>query len=307
MKPKPTINWLKALAPFYMMAVLLLNVRCVNGQVQAVPDTTVQKTHWYHAIRLRFPEFIFDRVFVIKDHSLVNFPDAMGLYMYPVKGGFQYIVPATNNWNFRLIGLFYKDRIGLELYTGGYGGKTDYQPFLQAKFPNYYGSKEDNVNNPYDSENRYYYWGWQYGLAYKHHWKGFVLEPKFILGLEKLRSATNSWIMKEKGSNQFTEYEVFTEDSRKRASYRLQMRLAKRFYIKSENPWWVELGVKTEYAMAAKSNINMHVVETPYGKPPIEQDVVVPIHYRSFAVGLFFTVYLKNAHIVGRDGVWGGK
>lgn len=297
MKFKPTINWLKALVPVYIMFVLLLNVHRVNGQVEAVLDTSVQKTYWYHNWRLRLPEFIFDRVFVIKDRSLLTFPDAMGQYMYPVNGGFQYMVPSTNNWSLRLIGLFYKDRIGLELYTGGYGGKIDDQAFLQAKFPNYYGSTAENSYNAYGSENRYYYWGWQYGLAYKQHYKGFVLEPKFILGFEKLRSAVNIWTLKEKGSNQFMGYEVDTDDSRKRPSYRLQMGLAKRLRVKNPEPWWFEIGLRTQYTMSAKRNINMHITETPYGKPQTVQDVVLPIRFRSFAVGLFFTVYLKNAHL----------
>lgn len=137
---------------------------------------------WYEALRFRAPELIVDRYFPFKNRAFAGLPNPMDLYMYPVTGeygnnGF------TNYHSFRLIGLFYKDRIGVELYTGGFGARVKEQAFndyLAAKFPNGY----NNMSNYHRHD--YVFSGWQYGLAYKHHWKGLILEPKFILGFEKM-------------------------------------------------------------------------------------------------------------------------
>ena len=300
MKLNPTIHVLKALAPFYIASFFLLNVQRINGQVQAVLDTTGQKTHWYHAIRLRFPEFILDYVHPFRERSFAGLPNGLDKFFYPVHDGAGFFAPFTSNYSFRLIGLFYKDRIGLEMYAGGYGAKASinsYEEYLQAKFPGYYNT------------NDYYYYrssslqfsGLQYGLAYKHHWKGLVIEPKFILGFEKWQSSWyNKWLFKEMGSNQFTEYEVnYWDSSRNNRSYHFQLRLAKRFKTSGkENPVWLEFGLKTEYVMAPRRELYIQVTEKPYGKPTITDGALVPVRYRNFTVGMFFTVYLKNGHIV---------
>jgi hypothetical protein len=166
---------------------------------------------------------------------------------------------------------------------------------LEGKFPGYY-----NTSNYYRSGSQQFS-GLQYGLAYKHHWKGLVIEPKFILGFEKLQSGLgNTWLFKEMGSNQFTEYEVnYWDSSRNNRSYHFQLRLAKRFKTSGkENPVWLEFGLKTEYLFAAQRQLFLQVTEKPYGKPTITDSYLLPMRYRSFAVGLFFTVYLKGGHII---------
>jgi hypothetical protein len=297
MKPKPTMKTLKALVPCCFVAVLLLNVQFISGQT-AAPDSTVHKTYWYHAIRLRFPEFILDYVHPYRERSFAGLPNGLDKFMYPTHNEGGYFAPFGDNYRFRWIGLFYKDRIGLEMYTGGYGANVDinpYEEYLKAKFSGYY--KKDY----YYSSGRQQFAGIQYGLAYKHHWKGLVIEPKFILGFEKLRSDNAStWFFKEMGSNQFTEYEVkYWDSSHNNRSYHFQLRLAKRFKTSGkEYPVWLEFGLKTEYIMAARKELYLQVTERPYGKPEIVEGVPVPMRYRSIAFGMFFTVYLKNGHII---------
>lgn len=61
---------------------------------------------------------------------------------------------------------------------------------------------------------------------------------------------------------------------------------------------WLEIGVKTEYIMAAKRQLYLQITEKAYDKPTIEESMMVPMRYQSFAVGLFFTVYFPNAFLV---------
>ena len=297
MKPLSTKNWLKALVPMHMMFTFLLNVQRVNGQVQAVLDTPVQKTHWYHNIRLRIPEFILDYVHPYRESSFAGLPNGLDKFMYPFHDGAGFFAPFSSNYRFRLIGLFYKDRIGLEMYTGGYGADVDIKPFedyLQARFPNHY-----NINNYYRSGRRQFS-GLQYGLAYKHHWKGLVIEPKFILGFERFQGDESKWVFKEMGSNQFTEYEInYWDSTRNNRSYHFQLRLAKRFKTwGKEYPVWLEFGLKTEYLFTAQRQLYIQATEKSYGKPAIVDGYLLPMRYRSFAFGMFFTVYLKGGHIV---------
>jgi hypothetical protein len=283
--------------PVLILLIALISVQELDAQTGANDQSGLQDSltskKWYHVIRFRLPEFIFDYVLPFRERSFAALPNGMDKYMYPTKKEVGFFAPFTNNYSFRLIGLFYKDRIGLEFYTGGFGAKVDGQPFerfLQAKFPDHY--KNGFLNQDYTFS------GWQYGLAYKHHWKGLVVEPKFILGFEKMQSTHNKWIFKEIGSNQFTEYEAnYWDSSRNNRSYHLQLRLAKRFYTGGLVPW-LEFGLKTEYIMAAKRQLYLQVIESSYGKPRIEEGMTLPMRYRSFTIGFFFTVYLEKGHIV---------
>src|SRR4051812_24557437 len=112
MKPKSKMKMLKALAPCCFVAVLLLNVQFVSGQTGAVADSTGYKTPWYHAIRLRIPEFILDYVHPFRERLFSSLPNGLDKYMYPVHNGGAFFAPFSSNYRFRWVGLFYKDRIG---------------------------------------------------------------------------------------------------------------------------------------------------------------------------------------------------
>ncbi len=297
-KPQPVIK------QAVLIGFLLLSGRALMAQSgtgpglpQAASDSpTLQKAAWYDNFRFRFPEFIYDRVFPFRIPSFSTLPYGMNQYMYPTKPEAGFFAPFTNNFSFRWLGLFYKDRIGLEVYSGGYGASVDMRGFnnyLQAKFPNHYSSDTLNMES-----NSYTFTGPQYGIAYKLHWKGLVLESKFILGFETMQSNGGAWIFKEMGSNQFTEYQVTERDStRHQSSYHFQLRMAKRFRL-GAHPTWYEIGLKTEYIESSPNVLLLHISEKPYGQPETDEDLQLRTRFRSFTVGLFFTVYLKNSHIV---------
>jgi hypothetical protein len=272
---------------------MLFSVQILNAQSDSA---VVKKNKWSDNFRFRFPEFICDGVFPFRIHSFSTLPYPMNLYMYPTKAEPGFFAPFSNNFSFRWIGFFYKDRIGLEVYTGGYGAYVDtrgFNNYLQAKFPNYYNS--DTLN---PQTNKYTFTGPQYGIAYKLHWKGLVVESKFIMGFETMESNGNGWLFKQMGSNQFTEYSITERDStRHQYSYHFQLRMAKRFQVRPKDPWF-EIGLKTEYIESSPNVLLLHVSEQPYGQPETANDFLLHARWRSFTVGLFLTVYLKNSHIV---------
>src|SRR5581483_7463632 len=148
MKPNRTI---------FIIAFALLSNRMLHAQADS---SAHKKTHWYQAVRLNFPEFILDYVRPFRNASFSTLLYGMDQYMYPTKKGAVGTMGVTTNYRFRLIGLFYKDRFGLELYRGGFGVEVPVDPFknyLQTKFSNYY-----NIGLS-DWPNTYVFSGWQYG------------------------------------------------------------------------------------------------------------------------------------------------
>ena len=70
--------------------------------------------------------------------ALLNLPYGMDKFMYPVRPG---VSPVSNNYSVRWIAIFYKDKIGIELYSDGFGSSvnmSDFSRYMTAQFPGYY-------------------------------------------------------------------------------------------------------------------------------------------------------------------------
>jgi hypothetical protein len=279
--------------------IIILFALVTTESIYAQSDSsTVAKSHWYNAFQLRLiPEVFFDRVFPFRNPTLSTIPYGMDHYMYPTKAGFASDFGSTyiHNYCFRIFGLYYKERIGLEFNVYKYGAQIDQQPFkdfLQTKFPNYYRS---------DLQSRrittFTFGGVQVGAAYEAKWKGLIVVPKFLLGFAHLRDSGDNWRLKEKGSNQFINYHVeYFDASRHQNSYHLQLRVAKRIHL-GKGRTSLEMGLKTEYVLSSKKHWVMQITEEPYGQPVKTEEVEVRTRYQSFAIGVYTALFIKSKHV----------
>lgn len=226
----------------------------------------------------------------------------MNQYMYPTKAGwgtfapFNINEPGINNYCYRILGIYYKERIGLEFNAYGYGAAVDPKPFKnymqQTQYPNYY--RNDSAELKY---NRFSFTGLQVALAYEMKWKGLVIIPKFLVGFATIRDSGNYWRLKEKGSNAFINYRVERyESSSPLSSYHVQLKVAKRIHL-GKGRTSLEVGLKTEYLLSAKKPLVMRITEEAYGKPATTNEVTVRTRYQSFAVGLYTTLFVKSKYV----------
>jgi hypothetical protein len=278
--------------------LVLLTAQVIKAQ-SAGEDTsrTGIKTHWYNKFQVRLPDIYIERVFPTRNKDFSSLPYGMNQYMYPTKadiGSFGQF-GKMNNYSFRILGLYYKERIGLELCASGYGARIEEQPFkdyLQTKFSNYYASDSQIAET-----NRFSFTGFKIGLAYEMNWKGLLIIPKFFVGFEKLQDSGNTWRFKEKGSNQFTNYMIkYHENRGPQNSYRIELRLAKRIHL-GKGRTFFEAGLKTEYLISGKKQLQLQIVEEAYGKPATKQNLVVSTRYQSFATGVYVNLFFKSKHL----------
>jgi hypothetical protein len=278
--------------------LVLLTAQVLKAQSSG-EDTlrTGRKTHWYNNFQLRIPEFYIERVFPIRNKDFSSLPYGMNHYMYPTMaeiGSFGQL-NKLNNYSFRILGLYYKERIGLEFCASGYGARIAEQPFkdyLQTKFSNYYASDSQIAEI-----NRFSFTGFKIGLAYEMHWKGLLIIPKLFVGFEKLQDSGNTWRFKEKGSNQFTNYTIrYQENNWPQNSYRVELRLAKRIHL-GKGRTYFEVGLKTEYLVSGKKQLQLQIIEEAYGKPATKQNLAVSTRYQSFATGVYVNLFFKSKHL----------
>lgn len=282
----------------FAILLVLLTVQAINAQ--STGENSAQtgiKTHWYNKFQFRIPEFYIERVFPTRNKDLLSSPYGIGEYMYPTKteiGSFGQF-NRLSNFSFRMVALYYKERIGLEFCASGYGACIAEQPFkdyLQTKFSNYYTIDSQNIQN-----NTFSFTGFKIGLAYETKWKGLLIFPKFFVGFEKLQDSGNTWRFKEKGSNQFTNYTIkYHDNSGPQKSYRMELRVAKRIHL-GKGRTFLEVGLKAEYLVSNKKKLQFHIVEEPYGKPATFQNLTINTRYHSFGAGVYTALFLKSKHV----------
>lgn len=287
---------------FALVITLGISAQVTTDPVTAVPDSTVHKKTWFNNFQIRWiPEIYGERVFPFHNRAFSKLPYGMNQYMYPTKAGwgtfgdFNINAPGINNYSYRILGIYYKERVGVEFNAYGYGAAVDPQPFkdyMRSAYPNYY--RNDSAELKY---NRFSFTGLQVGLAYEMKWNGLIIIPKFLVGFASLRDSGNYWRLKEKGSNNFINYRVERyETSSPLNSYHLQLRVAKRIHL-GKGRTSLELGLKTEYVLSAKKPLVMKITEEAYGKPATIDEVNVRTRYQSFAIGLYTTLFVKSRYV----------
>jgi len=190
-----------------------------------------------------------------RNKDLLKLPDGMGNYFYYTRSSVGTFLTAQEG-SFRLFSLYYKDRIGAEIYYGQYGtaiNNTKFDDYINKNYSGYYpGAPEYGLANWYQ-----YFGGFEYGITYKVHWHQYVFEPKLLLGYSSpgTYDVTDNYGFKEKGSNQ---YLLYTVDKQILASpavnYHLVMNFGRKFTCKGTH-FAGDWGVKCEYVRIPYRNM----------------------------------------------------
>lgn len=190
---------------------------------------------------------------------------------------------------FRL-GLLYQSKYGIEVfYNFAMGTRYDHsgiEDYLAQSNPAYEAPKRTlTVLLDYQADWK----GWQGAVFYRIKLnKYFYLEPKFQLGFETFSQGNAAFYLKEKGSNQFTEYFVNVDRQQVRApGFHYILNTSFLLNPNAKNIKF-ELGLKAEYFMM-NVDLDYTITQSPYGLPDkIERySVKQPIR------GLILALYMK--------------
>ena len=190
------------------------------------------------------------------------------------------------NFNLLRLGILVKERYGIEAFYNFYTN----QNYTHDVFANYISNTHPNYEKPV-SVNRNYYntstWkGWEFALYYRIKIKKIYIEPKFQIGFEKFTQGNFEYYMKEKGSNQFIEYSLTSQNTKKYTpSYHYIVNVSRRLTPSSKKLKF-ELGLKFEYSVM---NVNLiyNSSETPYGQPEKKAEYNVKQSVNAFTIAIF--------------------
>lgn len=273
--------------------LLLLSAGCtIPGNAQSVKDTAKQQRHTiFRNFSIGLPVLYSGYGLSAQSNKTGNLPGGMNFYLKEVRSTSEALLPVTPNYSFRVLALYFKDKIGLELSYAGYGAYTRrdaYNGYLADRYAGYY------MNEHNGKEGVYSFNGWRYGLMYKFHYRGLIIEPKLMVGFEKGPASghTDQWYFKEMGSNQFTDLEIKTTYPERKSSYHAQLNIAKQYGLKYGKVRG-ETGLYTAY-LYAPYRFSISIKEAPYGHPETVTKVDFEDVFRQFRFGLYTIFYLRN-------------
>jgi len=247
---------------------------------------TLSAQSFFHSLRLELPEAETKVGIPIKDKSLLNLPYGMNGFLYPAQPQFSFL------WtSFRWIALFYKDKFGLEFYSDGFYTSTSpdkFNRYLADRNPDYYLKSGYLISN-------LEFGGQALGIAYRLHWRSFILEPKFLLGFESLRNDSTLFnaYLKEKGSNQFLQYFIGRQElTPHQHSYQGRLLIGKRWKPHT-NPTEYEIGCQLEYIYSPYTE-QWTITQRSFDQPPVQNQLTVRTSARLVNIGAYFKVYLHR-------------
>lgn len=264
--------------------LLIIGLAVLADTLAAQPHALTRKKPFFNDFHLEFPMFETKTAITIKDKSLRNQP-------YGINDLFSHPTPYTSViWtSFRWIALYYKDRFGLEFYSDGYSNQWDLTKFgdyLQKRYPGYYFRGGSIVSD-------FEFGGQAIGLAYRMHWKGLTIEPKFLLGFESFKD-DSTWYstayFKQPGSNHFVEYSMGRyEITRHQKSYQGRLLIGKKWKNKN-GPAEYEIGAQFEYIYSPYT-MQLQINERPYGQPPNNNQLIINTRASIVNLGIYGKIY----------------
>ena len=257
--------------------------------LRPTPIPRSQPGGFHHHFHLELPMLEINYSIPGRNKNLLDLPYGMDKFMYPAQNSG---APFLPNYSFRWIAIFYKDKIGIELYSDGFGAPVNmngFNHYMTAQFPGYYFNTDPSAGNVYN------FVGQSLGIAYRIHWRSFILEPKFLLGFESLEGDSSYYYayLKQQGSNQFTQYSIIqSKTPHRQHSYHGRLLAGHRFHL-GKKPTEFELGTQWEYIYSPYS-LQVDILQQPYGQPQIDHHLDVKETWRQFNVGVYFKVYLHK-------------
>ena len=262
---------------------LIIGLAGVIHSLSAQTTSPSSRKTFFSDLRLELPMLETKAGFTINDKSLLSLPYGMNDLLYPTKPYYSFV------WtSFRWIAVYYKDKFGLEFYSDDFSTSLNPDKFnnnLKNRFPGYYFSPGWILSD-------FEFGGQAIGISYRMHWKGLILEPKFLIGNESLRndSSLYSAYLKQMGSNQFVEYNIGRfETTPHQRSYQGRFLIGKR-WEKRNKPTGYEIGCQFEYIYSPYT-ARMDITQRSYGQPVIEDQLTIKTSARVVNAGLYFKIY----------------
>ena len=234
----------------------------------------------------------------IKNKHLLSTTDGAGNLLYSTRRALSLdmLYPALNDAS-RLLGVYYKERMGVELAVGTYDlyiANDRYCSYLKSTLPGYFAGGQPAESNGYNEVK--YFGGPMYGLVYNVPVKKFVLGARLMTGFSRSgNNFTMDYQFKEKGTNYVMQYIVRGETVvTGKPALQAQVNFSKRFcsHIKYV---MTEVGIKLAY-----TNIPYHfkvtTTQQPYDRPATTTKSEWSGSVNIVDVGLYYTAYITKKH-----------
>jgi|GEM_PF-3631920 len=188
------------------------------------------------------------------------------------------------------VGLLYRSKYGIELFynfaMGTRYAAAGIEDYLAQAYPAYEAPKRTlTVARDYKADWK----GWQGAVFYRIRLNGHLyLEPKLQCGFETFSQGNAAFYLKEKGSNQFTEYFVNADRQQVKApSFHYILNTSWMLNPNAKNIK-IEPGLKAEY-FRMNVDLDYTITQSPYGFPDKTGHYSVNQAIR----GLILALYLK--------------
>jgi hypothetical protein len=248
-----------------------------------------QDQGYVHALQVELPQLEFKYSIPVKEKGIGNLPYGMNQYLGSTQPGISAVVL---NYTIRPISLFYKDKIGLSFYYNGFGANLDldgYNRYMTDK----YSSKYNYV--PMLSLTSLAFYGPAIGIAYRFHYRSYILEPNFIFGFEHLDDGMLDFEepMRQYGSNQFVDYNLgISKSSPLQHSFRPRVAVGRRFHFKKISTVF-EFGLVADYIYSPYA-YNITLSQMSYGSLPTVEQLTVRTVYRQYNFGFYLKANLHR-------------
>ncbi len=234
----------------------------------------------FHKVNFSFNWFEMGPCFPFKEKKLRDLPNGMNYYLYSPKVSF--------SGNFFGIGIYYKDRWGLSAigtFSDFSVDDADFRNYITTQYPGHY--------IPYGAQAHIYSLnGIDYRLSCRFHKGHLIFEPQFQFGINDCQDFHTHFVLKEMGSNQFIEYDIKEENTKKLLlSYRAALMIHWCFN-KPDRPWNVEPGLRFDLVVVP-TNFHYTISSTPYNAPATVYEMDVKRLRPALNITLFMSIFRK--------------
>jgi hypothetical protein len=216
----------------------------------------------YHKLNFSFTFLEIGASIPFKEDKLRALPYGMNTYLYSPKGGI-----AGNLYG---VGLYYKNHWGISaiLLLQDYSvPDVDFNNYISSKYPGYFSSSAGHAHF-------YQLYGINYRLSYRFQKGRFVFEPQFQLGINDCNDYDSHFVLKEVGSNNFVEYDIKSENTRRNLfSYHAAI-VVRKCFTKPDRKWITEPNIRFDF-FVIPTNFNYTITSTPYNMPATIHNVNV--------------------------------
>jgi hypothetical protein len=199
----------------------------------------------------------------------------------------KYYSKLKGDMHFSFFGLsfYYKKKFGLGAMFTDYefiSYDMGYNDYLTQKYPNHF-IPEHSIHSILQIQT------FSLNASYRQKFKYFTLEPKFRVCFNSFNSNNESFRLKEKGSNQYIQFELNEQIKSYKNNYIFILALFHQFNTKSVTIFNLEVGVQAELVLTPVKSV-VTVTETPYNMPSIVYSENISLLNPALAFGVFLNM-----------------